>query len=65
MKSFNDEELVSEGKHYTFDVVCGMDIIAEKTKHSSEYRGTVYYFCSHTCQKHFDNLPERYVWEEL
>lgn len=64
MKSFHDEPLASDGKHYAFDVVCGMDIITEKVKHQSEFRGNSYHFCSHACQKHFDDYPERYVWDE-
>lgn len=54
-----------EGKHATNDVVCGMDIIEEKCRHWSDFRGIVYYFCSKSCKKHFDDFPERYVWEEV
>lgn len=65
MNVLRDDELRDDGRHYTVDVVCGMDIVAEKMKHTSEFRGSIYYFCSRTCQKHFDNFPERYIWEEL
>ena len=64
MDALRDKELRGDGKHYTMDVVCGMDIIAEKMKHITEYHDTTYYFCSRTCQKHFEDFPERYVWED-
>jgi YHS domain-containing protein len=42
-----------------------MDVIEEKTKHQSMYLGATYYFCSNSCQKHFDNFPERYVGDKV
>lgn len=60
----DDTVFDTTGKHANVDVVCGMDIIEEKCKHRSEYRGSTYYFCSSPCQKHFDDYPERYVWDE-
>lgn len=52
------------GKHINVDVVCGMDIIEERSKHQYEFRGTMYYFCSQPCLKHFSDYPERYVWDK-
>lgn len=54
-----------EGKHLNVDVVCGMDIIEEKCKQRSEFRGETYFFCTIGCKKHFDDYPERYVWDEV
>ena len=59
-----DHQLDHNGKHLNIDVVCGMDVIEEKTKHQSMYLGATYYFCSNACQKHFDNFPERYVGDK-
>lgn len=53
----------TDGQHVTLDVVCGMNVVTEKAKCSSAYHGVTYYFCSHHCKQHFDNTPERYVWE--
>lgn len=43
------------------DVVCGMEVNSEETKHTSEYKGETYYFCSVSCKDHFVNDPEKYV----
>lgn len=66
MKTYKQSKKpVTDEQHVTFDVVCGMDdIVAEKAKCSSIYHGVTYYFCSHHCKQHFDNNPERYVWEK-
>jgi YHS domain-containing protein len=58
------KQLVAENQHLTFDVVCGMDIVTEKARSSSVFYGVTYYFCSPHCQQHFENNPERYVWEK-
>jgi YHS domain-containing protein len=43
------------------DSVCGMEIDAASAAASSEYEGTVYYFCSLACQQSFDADPEKYA----
>jgi|AntRauTorckE6833_2_1112554.scaffolds.fasta_scaffold01638_2 YHS domain-containing protein len=55
------EEFTSKDQHLSIDVVCGMDLVTEKTNYSSTFRDTVYHFCSANCKKHFDDNPERYV----
>jgi len=52
------------GNRVNIDVVCGMDVIEEKSRHNCAYLGITYYFCSSACQKHFDNFPQRYVWDK-
>ena len=42
------------------DIVCGMDISTD-TEFHLEYEGTVYYFCSDTCQHKFEDKPYTYV----
>lgn len=42
------------------DVVCGMTVNEKNVKFKSNYKGTVYYFCSEQCKKSFENNPERY-----
>ncbi len=55
------EGYTKEVHHLSMDIVCGMDIITEKSKHSSTYQNTTYYFCSNNCKHHFDDTPSRYV----
>jgi len=55
------EELVKENQHLSIDVVCGMDIVTEKTNYSSTFHDSIYHFCSANCKKHFDDNPDRYV----
>ena len=43
------------------DPVCGMDVDPATTKHSSEYRGQTYYFCSVMCKKAFEDDPQHYL----
>ena len=43
------------------DPVCGMDVDVATAKHTSEYRGSQYYFCSLMCRKAFEDEPERYL----
>jgi YHS domain-containing protein len=43
------------------DPVCGMDVETASAKHTSEYRGTTYYFCSRMCLKEFEDDPQRYL----
>lgn len=65
MKSYKKpKKLVTEEQHLTFDVVCGMDIVVDKTRFTSVLHEVTYYFCSHHCKQHFDNTPDRYVWEK-
>jgi len=43
------------------DVVCGMKVDPKKAAGQSEYQGKVYYFCSASCKKKFDENPSQYV----
>ena len=46
------------------DPVCGMQVdasMAEANELSSEYEGTVYYFCAAGCKQAFDENPQAYV----
>lgn len=64
MKTVKEPNKLHKTEHLTFDVVCGMDVVAERSKHTVRYHGVVYYFCSSHCRQHFENNPERYVWEK-
>ncbi|CAN5384494.1 YHS domain-containing protein [soil metagenome] len=44
-----------------FDLVCSMELDMQNVRHSSEYNGKEYYFCSETCKDHFVNDPEKYI----
>jgi YHS domain-containing protein len=43
------------------DPVCGMEVDTETATLSSEYEGTVYYFCGKGCKLDFDEDPEKYL----
>ena len=43
------------------DVVCKMKIDKRTAEFTSEYKGTMYYFCSAYCKKEFDENPEKYI----
>ena len=43
------------------DPVCDMDVTPETAAGTSEYNGTIYYFCSPGCKRSFDKEPEKYV----
>jgi Cu+-exporting ATPase len=47
-----------------FDLVCGMELEKRLATQSIELNLTTYYFCSAHCKRHFENNPERYVWEK-
>lgn len=43
------------------DPVCGMEVDPATAKHTSEYRGQVYAFCSLMCRKAFEDNPQQYL----
>lgn len=45
------------------DPVCGMQIEEAKAAGKIEHEGRTFYFCSETCQKAFEETPERYAAE--
>jgi len=45
------------------DPVCGMQVSPENAI-ESEYQGNLFYFCSESCQKKFDNDPEDVLAEQ-
>jgi len=46
------------------DVVCGMEIDPTTAAATSEYKGTIYYFCAAGCKTDFDADPEKYLSAE-
>ncbi|HEY3362895.1 MAG TPA: YHS domain-containing protein [Methanosarcina sp.] len=46
------------------DVVCKMKIDKNTAEFKNEYKGTIYYFCSASCKKKFDENPEKYINSE-
>jgi Cu+-exporting ATPase len=42
------------------DPVCGMQVETPKARHTSEYGGETYYFCSPGCKRSFEKEPEKY-----
>ncbi len=44
------------------DPVCGMQVDESKTKHSTEYGGEKYYFCSAGCKTKFGIDPDQYIF---
>ncbi len=43
------------------DPVCGMIVEEGKEAAKSEYKGTIYFFCSRGCKVAFDKDPEKYL----
>ncbi len=43
------------------DPVCGMEVETETAIHTSEYKGTVYYFCAKGCKLDFEEQPDIYL----
>jgi len=43
------------------DPVCGMGVDTETATLTSEYKGTVYYFCGKGCKLEFEDDPEKYL----
>lgn len=43
------------------DPVCGMQITPGEAAGTTEYAGTLYYFCSRACKQQFDANPSTYV----
>ncbi len=48
----------------TKDLVCGMQIMADKAKATFTYNERVFYFCGMGCFERFKNDPEKYVQGE-
>jgi P-type Cu+ transporter len=44
----------------SIDPVCGMKVASETAKWSTEYDGSLIYFCCRSCQKKFEANPEQY-----
>ena len=43
------------------DPICGMTVNEETAEHTTEYQGTMYYFCAPGCKKAFEEEPEKYL----
>jgi Cu+-exporting ATPase len=43
------------------DPVCGMEVNPATAKHTAEYEGRTYYFCSLMCRKAFEDDPRQYL----
>lgn len=54
--------MTHEEQSTTFrDPVCGMDVDPTTARHTSEYKGQIYYFCSLMCRKAFEDDPQQYL----
>lgn len=43
------------------DPVCHMEVDTRTAKHTTEYQGRTYYFCSLMCCKAFEDDPRHYM----
>ena len=43
------------------DPVCGMEVDERQAAATTEYEGTIYYFCAPGCKKAFEKEPEKYL----
>ena len=55
---------VGEATHLEKDPVCGMNVDPSSAKHSAEYGGHTYYFCSQGCKTKFVADPMTYIGEK-
>jgi xanthine dehydrogenase accessory factor len=46
------------------DPVCGMTVEIATARFTSEYAGTMYYFCAAGCKRSFDKEPQKYIQPE-
>lgn len=51
----------AEKASYVIDVVCGAVIDPNETLHRSEHEDAMYAFCSVSCQRVFDDDPDKYL----
>lgn len=50
-----------ETKGSEIDLVCGMDVDADKARFKTTYKGKEYFFCSESCLSHFRMNPGKYA----
>jgi Cu+-exporting ATPase len=55
---------IDEAKHMAKDPVCGMNVDPGSAKHSAEYGGHTYYFCSQGCKTKFVADPVSFLSEK-
>ena len=55
---------IDEAKHMAKDPVCGMNVEPGSAKHSTEYGGHTYYFCSQGCKTKFVAGAVSYIGEK-
>ncbi|MGH6835944.1 MAG: heavy metal translocating P-type ATPase, partial [Methylocella sp.] len=55
---------IREAPQMAKDPVCGMDVDRRNAKHSAEYGGHTYYFCSQGCKTKFVAQPVSYIGEK-
>jgi Cu+-exporting ATPase len=55
---------IDEAKHMAKDPVCGMNVDPGSAKHSAEYGGHTYYFCSQGCKTKFVADPVSFLGEK-
>lgn len=54
-----NEQVTTPNPDIAIDPVCGMEVVIEGAQHTSEYKGTTYYFCGKGCRLDFEEDPER------
>ena len=43
------------------DLVCGMSVDKSIPPYFTEYKGMLFYFCSHACKEQFEGNPRQFV----
>ena len=43
------------------DPVCGMEVETATAQWTTDYKGTMYYFCAPGCKRSFEQDPEKYL----
>jgi Cu+-exporting ATPase len=54
-----NDRAASPAPGIAIDPVCGMEVTIDGAQHTSEYKGTTYYFCAKGCKLDFEDDSER------
>ncbi len=60
-ESLNTQSKQEGGEKMVKDPVCGMEVDEKTTKHKTGQKGKTYYFCCSSCQKTFEEKPDKYI----
>jgi len=60
-ESYGLQDYSDHSPVYSLDPVCGMKVDQAKAHGKTGYAGQMYYFCSASCQRKFEEDPGEYI----